>query len=48
MGPEDLQAITGPRCAADYIVVAIFFLKDNVLLEREVKPEGIKPRLLEH
>jgi xylulose-5-phosphate/fructose-6-phosphate phosphoketolase len=46
--PEELQAITKFRRAADYIAAAMIFLKDNVLLEREIKPEDIKPRLLGH
>ena len=46
--PEELQAITKYRRAADYIAAAMIFLKDNVLLEREIKPEDIKPRLLGH
>jgi len=46
--PEELQAITKFRRAADYIAAAMIFLKDNVLLEREIKSEDIKPRLLGH
>ena len=46
--PEELQAITKFRRAADYIAAAMISLKDNVLLEREIKPEDIKPRLLGH
>ena len=46
--PEELQAITKFRRAADYIAAAMIFLKDNILLEREIKPEDIKPRLLGH
>jgi len=45
---EELQAITKYRRAADYIAAAMIFLKDNVLLERELKHEDIKPRLLGH
>ena len=45
---EELQAITKFRRVADYIAAAMIFLKDNVLLEREIKPEDIKPRLLGH
>ncbi|KAF9649474.1 D-xylulose 5-phosphate/D-fructose 6-phosphate phosphoketolase [Thelephora ganbajun] len=45
---EELQAITKFRRAADYIAAAMIFLKDNVLLEREIKPDDIKPRLLGH
>ena len=46
--PNELQAITKFRRAADYIAAAMIFLKDNVLLEREIRPEDIKPRLLGH
>ncbi|KZF21682.1 D-xylulose 5-phosphate/D-fructose 6-phosphate phosphoketolase [Xylona heveae TC161] len=34
--------------AANYIAAAMIFLKDNVLLERDLKFEDIKPRLLGH
>ncbi len=33
---------------ADYISASQIFLKDNFFLEREIKPEDIKPRLLGH
>lgn len=46
--PDELQAITKFRRAADYIAAAMIFLKDNVLLEREIKADDIKPRLLGH
>ena len=46
--PKELQAITKFRRAADYIAAAMIFLKDNVLLGREIKAEDIKPRLLGH
>ena len=46
--PEELRAVTKFRRAADYIAAAMIFLKDNVLLEREIRPEDIKPRLLGH
>ena len=45
---EELQAITKFRRTADYIAAAMIFLKDNVLLEREIRSEDIKPRLLGH
>ena len=45
---EELQAIAKFRRTADYIAAAMIFLKDNVLLEREIRPEDIKPRLLGH
>lgn len=34
--------------AANYLTVAQIFLQDNFLLERPLKPEDIKPRLLGH
>lgn len=34
--------------AANYLTVAQIFLQDNFLLERELRPEDIKPRLLGH
>ncbi|KAF2431718.1 putative phosphoketolase [Tothia fuscella] len=34
--------------AANYIAAAMIFLKDNVLIERDLTPEDIKPRLLGH
>ncbi|MBQ9029681.1 hypothetical protein IJ114_02865 [Candidatus Saccharibacteria bacterium] len=34
--------------ATDYLVVAQLFLQDNFLLERELTPDDIKPRLLGH
>ena len=46
--PEELQAITNFRRAADYLAAAMIFLKDNVLLEGGLKPENIKSRLLGH
>jgi len=46
--PQELQAISAYRRAADYVAAAMIFLKDNVLLEREIKHEDIKPRLLGH
>ncbi|KAI9815466.1 MAG: hypothetical protein M1827_002600 [Pycnora praestabilis] len=36
------------RRAANYIAAAMIFLKDNVLLERDLEFEDIKPRLLGH
>ena len=46
--PDELQATTKFRRAADYIVAAMIFLKDNVLPECEIKADDIKPRLLGH
>ena len=34
--------------AANYLTAAQIYLQDNVLLERELRPEDIKPRLLGH
>ncbi|KAL2194191.1 XFP N-terminal domain-containing protein [Corynascus similis CBS 632.67] len=34
--------------AAEYIAAAMIFLRDNVLVDSELKPEHIKPRLLGH
>ena len=45
---EELRAIAKFRRMADYIAAAMIFLKDNVLLERDIRPEDIKPRLLGH
>ena len=39
--PDELQATTKFRRAADYIAAAMIFLKDNVLLEREIKADDI-------
>ena len=33
---------------ANYIAAAMIFLKDNILLERDLRPEDVKPRLLGH
>ena len=45
---DELAACKAYRRAANYIAAAMIFLKDNVLLERPVKHEDIKPRLLGH
>ncbi|WP_308346661.1 phosphoketolase family protein [Streptomyces sp. ISL-66] len=34
--------------AADYVALALIFLRDNVLLTEPLRPEHIKPRLLGH
>ena len=36
------------QCNAKNWLVAMIFLKDNVLLERDLQPQDIKPRLLGH
>jgi len=45
---EEKGAIQKFRRMANYIAAAMIFLRDNVLLERELKAEDIKPRLLGH
>ena len=45
---EERNAIQKFRRMANYIAAAMIFLKDNVLLKRELKFEDIKPRLLGH
>ncbi|KAF2144057.1 uncharacterized protein K452DRAFT_356998 [Aplosporella prunicola CBS 121167] len=47
--PEDHNAqFSAFRKAACYIAAAMIFLKDNVLLERDLTFDDIKPRLLGH
>ena len=48
MGIENLERIKHRIRAADYLVVAQLYLKNNFLLERSLTPEDIKPRLLGH
>ena len=45
---EKKNAIQKFRRMANYIAVAMIFLKDNVLLERNLRFGDIKPRLLGH
>jgi len=45
---EEKNATQRFRRMANYIAAAMIFLKDNVLLERGLRPEDIKPRLLGH
>ncbi|KAG2147595.1 XFP N-terminal domain-containing protein [Suillus clintonianus] len=45
---SELGAIQKFRRAANYIAAAMIFLKDNVLLERGLTFDDIKPRLLGH
>jgi xylulose-5-phosphate/fructose-6-phosphate phosphoketolase len=45
---EDYSAIEAYTRAANYLTVAQIFLQDNFMLERELRPEDIKPRLLGH
>jgi len=47
--PEDVrESLVGFQRAACYIAAAMIFLRDNVLLESDLQPEHIKPRLLGH
>ncbi|KAH6614417.1 XFP N-terminal domain-containing protein [Chaetomium sp. MPI-SDFR-AT-0129] len=47
--PDNVRkSLQGFQHAAEYIAAAMIFLCDNVLLESELKPEHIKPRLLGH
>ena len=48
MGIANLERIERRIRAADYLSVAQLYLQDNFLLERELLPEDIKPRLLGH
>ncbi|KAK2051989.1 XFP domain-containing protein [Colletotrichum caudatum] len=45
---KDAKALRDFQNAAFYIAAAMIFLRDNVLLESELKLEHIKPRLLGH
>ena len=45
---EKKNAIQKFRRMANYIAAAMIFLKDNVFLERNLRFEDIKPRLLGH
>ncbi|KAL2179700.1 XFP N-terminal domain-containing protein [Thermothelomyces heterothallicus CBS 202.75] len=42
------QSLRSFQRAAEYITAAMIFLRDNVLLDSELKLENIKPRLLGH
>jgi xylulose-5-phosphate/fructose-6-phosphate phosphoketolase len=42
------QSLNDFQHAACYIAGSMIFLRDNVLLERDLKTEDIKPRLLGH
>lgn len=48
LSEDELRCIREFRNAADYIAAAMIFLKENTLLEREIRAEDIKPRLLGH
>jgi xylulose-5-phosphate/fructose-6-phosphate phosphoketolase len=45
---EKRDAIQKFRRMANYIAAAMIFLKDNILLTRDLRTEDIKPRLLGH
>ncbi|THG98190.1 hypothetical protein EW026_g3949 [Hermanssonia centrifuga] len=45
---KELHAIQEFRRAADYIAAAMIFLKDNILVERDITADDIKARLLGH
>ncbi|KAL6303739.1 phosphoketolase [Sparassis latifolia] len=46
--PDEREAISEFRRAANYIAGAMIFLKHNTLLTRNLTPDDIKPRLLGH
>ncbi|KAF7985626.1 hypothetical protein HWV62_2125 [Athelia sp. TMB] len=48
LSEEELSAMRKFRRAADYIAAAMIFLKSNVLVERKLTFDDIKPRLLGH
>lgn len=48
LGIANLEKIEHRIRAADYLSVAQLYLQDNFLLERELRPDDIKPRLLGH
>ncbi|KAL7945835.1 XFP N-terminal domain-containing protein [Trichoderma barbatum] len=48
LNSHDLCSLREFQRAACYIASAMIFLKDNVLLERDLRLEDVKPRLLGH
>lgn len=48
LSPDEVLDIKRFRRAADYIAGAMIFLKENVLIERKISADDIKPRLLGH
>ncbi|KAJ6630943.1 XFP N-terminal domain-containing protein [Mycena sp. CBHHK59/15] len=48
LSKEELKAMKMFRRAADYIAAAMIFLNHNVLVERDITFDDIKPRLLGH
>lgn len=45
---EDLNGLEEFRRASNYIAAAMIFLSDNAYMERDLKHDDIKPRLLGH
>ncbi|TFK49509.1 D-xylulose 5-phosphate/D-fructose 6-phosphate phosphoketolase [Heliocybe sulcata] len=45
---DEVESLKRFRRAANYIAAAMIFLKSNILLEKELSHEDIKPRLLGH
>ncbi|ESK95873.1 phosphoketolase [Moniliophthora roreri MCA 2997] len=48
LSDEELKSIQLFRRAADYIAAAMIFLNNNVLVEKDLTHDDIKPRLLGH
>ncbi|KAJ7911489.1 phosphoketolase [Mycena leptocephala] len=48
LSDDELKAMKMFRRAGDYIAAAMIFLNHNVLLERDINHDDIKPRLLGH
>ncbi len=48
LNPEQLEKIKKYFRAANYLTTSQIYLQDNYLLQRELKPEDIKSRLLGH
>ena len=48
VGLSEIESIKKRVRACDYLSTAQIYLRDNFLLERELSPEDIKPRLLGH
>ncbi|MBO7718119.1 hypothetical protein J6S37_01320 [Candidatus Saccharibacteria bacterium] len=48
VGTDEIEKIKKRIRLCDYLTVAQLYLKDNFLLERDLEPDDIKPRLLGH
>ena len=48
VGIAEIDKIKNRIKICDYLTVAQLYLQDNFLLERELTPDDIKPRLLGH